>query len=465
MKPLDHSVLNQLLWIFGIWVFMNPILCGQQYDPIVRHGTVIDGTAPNRLTANITIREGHNLRDRGEEEPALPTRTSEKTDPKAFSNFEPTMHEFLRQHRIPGAAVAVTDNGKLMYSAGFGYSDLSNQQPVEPDSLFRIASVSKPITAVAILQLVEKGHIHLHDRVFLKLNLINTNDQSTPEGLTEITVEQVLQHRGGWDRNQSFDPMFQSVRFANQLGIPSPADAQDVIRAMLSQDLDFKPGNRYAYSNFGYCLLGRLIEAVTDQTYEQYVQTHVLKPLDIHSMRIGRTHLDQRFANEVRYYHPHSADSVFSESIGQKVPSQYGGWYLEAMDSHGGWIASAEDLAKFAAAFDDPENCPILRKESIEKMHGRPEGSAGYEEDGRPKNVYYSLGWSNRILSNQRANRWHSGSLPGTTSIMIRRHDGKNFIGLLNTRVTPTDKKLGLELDRLLHKMVDAAPAWNMPAP
>jgi len=58
------------------------------------------------------------------------------------------MHEFLRQHRIPGAAVAVTDNGKLMYSAGFGYSDLSNQQPVEPGSLFRIASVSKPITAV-----------------------------------------------------------------------------------------------------------------------------------------------------------------------------------------------------------------------------------------------------------------------------------------------------------------------------
>ena len=70
---------------------------------------------------------------------------------------------------------------------------------------------------------------------------------------------------------------------------------------MLSQDLDFKPGNRYAYSNFGYCLLGRLIEAVTDQTYEQYVQTHVLKPLDIHSMRIACTHLDQRFANEVRY--------------------------------------------------------------------------------------------------------------------------------------------------------------------
>ena len=80
--------------------------------------------------------------------------------------------------------------------------------------------------------------------------------------------------------------------------------------------------------------------------------------------------------------------------------------------------------------------------------------------DGRPKDVYYSLGWSNRVLSDKRMNHWHSGSLPGTATIMIRRHDGKNFVGLLNTRVTPTNKPLGGELDRLLHKMVNEAPAW-----
>ena len=90
-------------------------------------------------------------------------------------------------------------------------------------------------------------------------------------------------------------------------------------------------------------------------------------------------------------------------------------------------------------------------------MHQRPPGFAGYDADGKPKDVYYSLGWSNRVLPGGKMNHWHSGSLPGTTSIMIRRHDGKSFVGILNSRISPTGKSLGLELDRLLHKMVNEA--------
>lgn len=84
------------------------------------------------------------------------------------------------------------------------------------------------------------------------------------------------QHRGGWDRGQSFDAMFQSLRFAREMNVAAPAKPEDIIRSMLTQPLDFNPGERFAYSNFGYCLLGRVIEKTTGQTYEHFVQTSVL---------------------------------------------------------------------------------------------------------------------------------------------------------------------------------------------
>jgi N-acyl-D-amino-acid deacylase len=203
-----------------------------------------------------------------------------------------------------------------------------------------------------------------------------------------------------------------------------------------------------------------VIEQLSKQTYEDYVREQVLAPLGITSMRVGATRLESRAENEVRYYHPGPADSVFADDLGEKVPSPYGAWYLEAMDSHGGWIASAEDLAKFAAAFDDPDHCPILNRQSIEAMYRRPPGLAGHDEQGKEKPVYYSLGWNNRVLDNGKINHWHTGSLPGTATILIRRHDGKNFVALLNTRVSPTTNHLGREIDQLLHQMADAVTDW-----
>src|SRR5690606_38683770 len=215
---------------------------------------------------------------------------------------------------------------------------------------------------------------------------------------------------------------------------------------------DFAPGERYAYSNFGYNLLGRVIEKLSGQGYEEYVREHVLAPIGVTSMRIGCTHLSDRCENEVRYYDPGRAESVFAGDLGVQVPWAYGGWHLEAMDSHGGWIASAVDLARFAACFDDPAGCPILSAESIETMYARPPGLAGHDEDGKPKDVYYSLGWSNRVVQDDRRNHWHTGSLSGTATIMIRRHDGKNFIALFNSRTSPQATHQGRESKGLLNE-------------
>ena len=392
------------------------------------------------------------LDDVTKQAPAVPPVIS------SFSEVDRLIEDFVKTYEVPGASVAITEASKVVYSRGFGYAEVETETPVTTTSLFRIASISKPITAVAILQLFEQEKLSLDARVFEVLDLNSDmmfigSDLDTR--LRDITIEHLLQHRGGWDRDKSFDPMFQSVRFAKQQNIPSPASQREVILSMLSQKLDFGPGERYAYSNFGYCLLGRVIEKLTGMTYESYVEQHVLKPLGITTMRIGATRLDGRVPDEVKYYAPGKSKSVFQSDLGMQVPPPYGAWNLEAMDSHGGWIASAEDLTRFAAAFDDWNHCPILIRSSIERMHARPPGPAGFDESGSPIDKFYSLGWFNRVTQDGSLNYWHTGSLPGTLTILIRRRDGRNMVALLNTRESPSKQKLGEAIDQLLHKAAD----------
>ncbi|HUG67889.1 MAG TPA: serine hydrolase, partial [Pirellulaceae bacterium] len=383
---------------------------------------------------------GRVLRGPGYRAGTAPHAVSAGESDGRLDSFDRMMREFVERHRIPGASLAVTDQGRVVFARGYGYSDVATHEPVTTDSLFRIASISKPITAVAVLQLMEQGKLKLNDKV---LDVLDCESDITQAGdrfdarQRDITIRHLLEHRGGWDRDISFDGMFRSVEFAARLGLSAPAGPDAVIRSMLGQSLDFDPGHRYAYSNYGYCLLGRVVEKLTGQSYEQYVQEHVLAPLDIHSMRIGKTRVDGRQSGEVRYYFPGRGPSVFQTDLGQDVPWPYGGWYLEAMDSHGAWLASATDLAKFAAAFDDPEHCKILSAESISAMFARPPGLAGHDEDGAETATFYSLGWFNRAVGEGKQNNWHTGSLAGTATILIRRHDGRNFVALFNARSSP----------------------------
>ena len=227
----------------------------------------------------------------------------------SFQELDELIRTFIERNRVPGAGVAVTDHGRLVFARGYGYADIAKQKPVEPTSMFRIASISKPITAVAIMQLVEQGKLKLEDRVLeiLKYEPHLEKGEKVDERWNEITVEQCLQHRGGWDRDVSFDGMFQSVRFARALKKPAPAQKEDVIRCMLGVPLDFNPGERYAYSNFGYNVLGRIIEKISKQDYESYVKEHVLAPVGIHDARSaarssGRKHRRTRSATTRRSF-------------------------------------------------------------------------------------------------------------------------------------------------------------------
>jgi len=437
--------------------FQHPDALSQGMHYVLVNGQLV--LKNGKLTGK---RPGRVLRGPGYSPQRASHNVSSSDETAGFLNYDHTMSAFMEQHRFPGASLAVTNRGKLVFAKGYGYADVATGEKVGTDSLFRIASISKPITAVAILQLRERGKLQLDDKVFslLGINAVSEGKDGSDPRLSQITVQHLLQHRGGWDRNLSFDAMFKSVSFAEQKGVSPPASHDVVIQAMLNQPLDFSPGERYAYSNFGYCLLGRVIEHLSGMSYEAFVKQNVLDPIGATGMRLGATRLDGRLKKEVRYYHPGTGTSVFKSDLKQEVPHPYGSWYLEAMDSHGGWLASASDLAKFAAAFDDPANCPILSQDSIVLMHQRPSGAAGYQQDGKEKPVYYSLGWSNRVIGTDAVNHWHTGSLPGTSAILIRRHDGKNFVALLNARVSPSSQHLGREIDSLLHRMANEVESW-----
>jgi N-acyl-D-amino-acid deacylase len=369
-----------------------------------------------------------------------------------MESFDRVMTDLMIKWRIPGAALAVAKDGHLVLAHGYGFADRELDQVTQPDSLFRIGSISKPITAVAILKLVEDGLLDLDSKVF---RILDQFGQQSGTSVSNITVRQLLQHSGGWDPSRNFDPMFMpyTVKAATEVGVKPPADCETVIRFMLKRSLDFQPGTSYAYSNFGYCILGRVIEKVTGQHYQDYVSRNVLAPMGITRMRLGGTMLEDRAAGEVKYYDAanRTGPSVFFPH--REVPIQYGGWYLEALDSLAGWIASPIDLLRFLTAVDGSRSPSFLDKQTVRLMVSRPSPPLWV---GTP--TYYALGWLVRPVGED-SNWWHAGSIPGTYGLLVRRYDGLAWAVLFNTR--PLDEEgFGLEVDVGLHDAASEVTRW-----
>jgi len=308
------------------------------------------------------------------------------------------------------------------------------------------------VTAAAVLRLVEQGRLSLDAPAFALLPHLTPLPNATVDPrLATITVRHLLEHAGGWDRALSFDPMFRSTEVATATNTPVPASADAVVRYMRGQPLDFTPGTRYAYSNFGYAVLGRIIERVTGSSYKRFVQDAVLTPAGVSRMRLGRSLYADRASDEVRYYDRGTLNSVFPG--GGAVSAPYGGFNLEAMDAHGGWVASTIDLLRFATAVDRlPTRPDVLSAATIDLMTARPpsplwDGSA----------FHYGLGW---LVRPAEGNWWHDGSLPGTASILVRTGTGLAWVALFNARETTAGSTFQGEIDGAMWQAVGGVTAW-----
>jgi N-acyl-D-amino-acid deacylase len=383
----------------------------------------------------------------------------------SLAPFDEMMTSFLDENKVPGAALAVTRNGKLVYARGFGYSDVERKEPVDPKALFRIASVSKPFTAVAIIQLVQQGKLKLDDHVvdYIKLEPYERRDKKPDPRWKQITVRNCLDHTGGWDRGQSYDPIGRTWRISRSLDIPQPVGPNELVRYMMAQPLDFDPGTRYAYSNLGYLVLSRIMEQVTGQKYEPYMKEHVLAPLGIKAMQLGRALPENRAQGEVKYYDAKNRKGrcIYPPHVGESVPLQYGGENIEGYEAHGGWIATAPELVKFASSFDDASKCPLLSAASIDKMWSRPAGAPGHRRDGQPKSRYYACGWDvHREGDSKQCSAWHAGFITGSESLMVRRADGLCWAVLFNTATNPQGKSLSSLIDSKIHEAAGKVKSW-----
>lgn len=254
------------------------------------------------------------------------TPTEEDVQPEERAAMASLAEEFRKKHDVPGLSLAIARNGRMKYQEAFGLTDRDGVKPLGISNLFRIASISKPITSVAMFKLIEQGRLRLDSHIFGDGGVLGTEYGSRPYGsdLKRITVDHLLAHTsGGWGKHD--DPMFSNL---------SMSQARLISWVLDNRPLEHAPGSVYGYSNFGYCLLGRVIERVAGQPYEKFVQENVLAPSGVSDMHIAANTRNERFPKEVIYYGQNGEDP-YSLNVAR-------------MDSHGGWIATPSDLVRFA---------------------------------------------------------------------------------------------------------------------
>jgi N-acyl-D-amino-acid deacylase len=410
---------------------------------------------------------GYLLAQEPEPEPEakpLPTTGDEVAQ---FAVVDAWMLEFMQAKKIPGGSLAIAIDGEIKLARGYGYADREKEEPVQPDSLFRIASISKPITAVAVLKLVDEGKLKLDDKIvdLLKLSPCLSEEKGSRSDYdpwwNEVTLHHLLTHTGGWDRNRSGDPMFMDEETVNAFGASLPVTHRQLIDFQFLRGLDYQPGERFAYSNFGYCLLGRAIERVTGKPYDQHVQEEIFAPLGITTARIGGSLESERAEKEVKYYtiDDYRDPAVVGPDIGgEKIPGQYGGWNQPLLDSHGGWIMSSIDLVKFGLSLDEIEEGHATRGRLLKPDTARTMFSSlvPYNSGSRNKLPGYGYGWTVGKVGESSLVQ-HGGAL-ACTATMLGRIDGRIwFAAQFNLGRTTDGKWIQSGLDQEIGKRVREA--------
>lgn len=376
-------------------------------------------------------------------------------------NFEPTydaatdlqrmmsaFEVFRQRMNVPAMQVNVMKDGVKTFGSNHSAKDVQIWDTtvdinVQDNTLFRIASVTKPITAIAILHLVNDGKLGLDDNmvdILVRGNVIDASTIIDPR-MNDITVRDLLRHSGGWDTEMGlnlstpfaatlfpelindktiapFDPQYDALKLASPDGV-GIASATDVIKFMMNFPLNFAPGTREKYSNLGYNILGRIIEVISGEPYATYIQNYIFGPANfeypsfIGDVQIGNKHLD-----EVYYYDGPQDNVEYSvvPGVTYKVPSSYGSYILQVMDAHGGWVMTATDLSKVGAKM---LNLDYFSQTIFDEILQRP----SYVDANDP--TFYSLGMSVTNMPDGDTMLSHNGALTfgtfGFLGMMIQK--------------------------------------------
>ncbi len=179
----------------------------------------------------------------------------------------------MKSNKVVGASIAIIDKSQVAYAQGYGYADLENRIPATPETSFRVGSITKSFTAIAIMQLYEKGLLNLDEPIATYLPELKANELSP--NATPITVRHLLSHTSGLPSE-----------FYNGFLCDTPPQGNWLIE-QLNQQKKLYPANfKYIYSNLGYALLGEVVARVSKQPYAEYIQQHIFQPLRMPSSYI-----------------------------------------------------------------------------------------------------------------------------------------------------------------------------------
>ena len=359
--------------------------------------------------------------------------------PDRQAKIETAISQFIATSKVPGVSVAIVQNGEFVWSRGFGMADLENSVPATADTLYRLGSVSKPITATAALVLSERGQLDLDAP-------IQKYCPAFPEKPWPITTRQLLGHLGGIRYYRVPETPYSVSQTDAEVG--NTRHFEDGIDGGLkffaNDPLVAPPGTHFNYSTQGYTLVGCAIEGASGRKYADVVRESVL-------IRAGmlQTRPDDRFAivpHRTRFYSKSESGAVVNAEFldaSYKVPG-------------GGLLSSATDMARFEVA--------ILKDQLIKRTTRDMMWTPQMPSDGLGRMVY-GLGWQMGTTDNV-AGVGHGGSQQGTSTMMLIAPDARAGVVVLTNSDAAGAPRLATEVLRILlgrpehvHSEIAVAPA------
>ncbi len=346
--------------------------------------------------------------------------------PAGWAEFTRTFKAYADSDQVVGASVVLMQNGRVTARYDVGYQDRGKQVPVDSQTIFHWGSITKSLTAISIMQLRDRGKLSLDDKIVRWVPELRTIHD--PFGMIDsITIRMLLSHTAGfqagtwpWGNNKPWEPF-------------EPTTWNQLVAMMPYSELLFRPGARYSYSNPGFVYLARVIEAITGDPWDAYVQKNIFAPLELSRSYFRGTPYYLAAYRSHNYY-------VRKDSAGRVNTVDNGADFDPGITSpNGAWNAPLSDLVKYTAFFTNAllpgmsreRYDVVLPRATLEEMWqpGKPM-SQGYESNARQ---WMGLSFFIRDRNGQRI-LGHTGSQAGFRSFFyFDPRNGAAIIAAFNT--------------------------------
>lgn len=338
---------------------------------------------------------------------------AQRLSPEKTKQIEALISAEMAKQKIPGLSVAVVKGKQVSWSNGFGLADVENKVPANAATVYRLGSISKPITATAIMQLVERGKIDLAIPV-------QKYCPAFPEKQWPVTTRDVLAQLSGI-RHYKSDEEFNSTRHFSS--------TNEALEMFKSDPLLHEPGEKYTYTTFGYTLLGCVIEGAAATTFADFVRENIFKPARMDRMRVDS--ISDIIPNRAQGYRLTDKGVLINSPIADnsyKVPG-------------GGFVSTVEDLARFAVAI---QTNLLVKKQATEQMF-----TSQKTRDGKETN--YGFGWVVNVRNGQRI-IGHSGGQQRITTFLHMQPDQGIAVVLMTNLENARLRDLALAIGDVLLK-------------